>query len=75
MFFEEKDQTKTDISYDIKKVKIIALHFFRLSGSDLKKLEPETLAYFEEIGLSKKILNLKLLKMKSCLSSSLSSSL
>ena len=44
------------------------MHFFKLSISDLRKLEPETSAYFEEIGLNKEILNFELLKMKSSFS-------
>ena len=44
------------------------MHFFKLSIEFGKKLEPETLAYFEEIGLNKEILNFELLKMKSSFS-------
>jgi hypothetical protein len=65
IFREKKDQTKTDISYDIEKQKIVAMHFFKFSIESGKKLEPETLAYFEEIGLNKQILNFEILKMKS----------
>jgi hypothetical protein len=44
------------------------MHFFQLSIENLQKLEPETSAYNEEIGLNKQILNFELLKMKSSFS-------
>ena len=44
------------------------MHFFKLSRKLFEKFEPETSAYFEEIGLNKQILFFELIEMKSSFS-------
>jgi hypothetical protein len=52
---EAEEETKTDVSYDIEKVKIIVLHFLRITIWSRHQLKSETVAYFEEIGLKEQM--------------------
>ena len=56
----EEERKKPDVSYDIEKVRIIVMHFFRLSQRRSgHEITPETEAYLKEIGLKEQTKHFK----------------